>query len=183
MKNISHLADALILVQKGEKLPLPDFTHQLCELQKVFQEPETRAFFYSARPLKRKKQILSQSLRGCVLYPVLLRFLYFLLDQNKFHHLDSIVKSFLKGSGVFQARLSVKVQVFCPLSSEEKNTLKRVLEQAFRKKVSLRESVNPHTLGGLRMEMEGQVWDHTLQYHLKQMETQIRSRLYDYTGG
>lgn len=182
MKNIHHLASALLLVQQGEKLPLSDFTHQLCELQKVFKEPGITDFFRSVVPLKVKKQILSQSLTALSLYPVLLRFLYVLLETNHLHYFSDIVKSFLNQSEALNPRMVVRLKAFCPLSSGEKKTLQYTLKQTFHKEVHLKESVHPHTLGGLRMEMAGLVWDHTLQCHLKQMETQIRSRLYGNTG-
>ncbi len=83
--------------------------------------------------------------------------------EDFFHAFDSMVQFSMK-------RLDATVRSVVPLSDEEKETLLRRLEKKTGKAIDPHYILDPSLIGGIRVEMDGYVYDGSLRRSLDQMK-------------
>jgi len=101
----------------------------------------------------------------------ILNFLLLLIDKRRLDGLWDISKKYRqlvqKELGILNAHLITAV----PIDVKLKEKVKSKLEQLYRKKIEIQESVNPQIIGGMILMVDNQMIDHSIKnrlYRLKQ---------------
>ena len=168
--------------EKNEEFFL--FLKELKELNKVLDLSEIKAFFVSpVISVEEKKKILAKVFYASTFNERLCSFLCFLLDKKRWGELNAILSCLTDIENQMKGTLLAEVESIEPLSPDLQKSLGKTLEELFGKKIFLKEKKNcKKIIGGLRIYVQGHVFDDTLLFHLTQMENQIRRSFHDYTS-
>ena len=100
-------------------------------------------------------------------------FLSLLADKRRLNAIGDIASEFTrradKRSGILHGTVETAVQ----LSPAQRTQLKSAVEKLTGKKVQLEESVNPTLIGGMRLRVEGQLYDSSLRTHFENVRDTI----------
>jgi F-type H+-transporting ATPase subunit delta len=144
---------------------------QLQQLQQAFAcEPRLLPLLSSPTLAADKKAGLLTGLSSYLQLGTILRNLLGLLQQRqRLEYFDDLVAAYREQA---DARLGiVRAQVFSalPLDTTQQQAITAQLEQRFGKQAALELAVDPELLGGVRIEVAGQVLDGTLRSGLRRM--------------
>ena len=146
---------------------------QLNQFYKAFQVSEINLFFLSpAISVEKKKQVLKKVFDSLGYKEIICSFLYLLLDKKKWGELPAIMKHLNKIKEESQGFVLAQVESAFPLSPDLKEQLVQKLKLFFGKLVLLKEKPNPQLIGGLKIRAGGFVFDDSLSFHLKKIESQ-----------
>ena len=160
------------------------FVKELKCVNEALNEKEVKIFFLSpAVAVEQKKQVLEKIFDSFKINVLIRSLLFLLLDRKRWGEKDAVLDCLIDMEKKIQGFVSVKVESARALTSDLREQLMKKLEKVFGKKVSLEEKISSRNLiGGVKIHSGGFVYDDTLLFHLKQMETQIRRNFHDYTG-
>lgn len=112
---------------------------------------------------------------GEQIHPYLLNFLKLLTERGIMNEYSSCCRTmrrlYNKDHGIAEAIVTSAV----PLSEEQAEKLLTKLSEKSGKKVQLVQKVNPDVLGGIRVEIDGELLDGTVQTRLKDLRSRINS--------
>jgi F-type H+-transporting ATPase subunit delta len=135
------------------------------ELQRVLTNP---AFAVDSR-----KRILSQVAHAQALSPLTLQFLSLLLERDRLGHLPGVVSSYQRLVNQAKGRVEGKVTGASPLEADHLERLRGMLRAISGKEVVLHQETDPALLGGLRVELEGKVYDGSVSTQLAKMRQRM----------
>jgi F-type H+-transporting ATPase subunit delta len=98
-----------------------------------------------------------------------------LAEKRRLAHLRDIVAAFERLADEATGIVRADVRTAAPLSLEQREALRRSLEQAVGRKVVLATTIDPSLLGGLRVEFGGRVYDASVTTKLDTLRDQILS--------
>jgi F-type H+-transporting ATPase subunit delta len=107
----------------------------------------------------------------------MVKFLSLLLERDRLTELDGIVGSYRRVLNEAQGRVEAKVVSAGPLDAALVEQLRERLRGISGKDIVLREETDPALLGGLRIELEGKVYDGSISTQLDRMKQRI-ARVY-----
>jgi len=102
------------------------------------------------------------------------QFLLLLVQKGRLPLLPIIVREFEIHGDKILRRSQVKATSAVPVSDEEKQKIKSVLEEALNSQVKLEVEENPEILGGLIIDITGKVVDASLRFQLLRMRESLR---------
>lgn len=140
----------------------------------LLQRVPKLAFFLSAPQIRigQKREVLENSLAGQI-DERLMHFLFFLLEKGRMKHLPEIAKGYHRlvkeNLGILEANLITAVAA--ERSYTEK--LKKRLEDTFKKKVEIKEKIDPQILGGVILILANQVMDWSVRNKLARLKERL----------
>lgn len=151
-----------------------EIMEQMQMVQKLFGEnPEYITLLLEPSVAKKERLgLLEQAFAGA-LHPYLLSFLKLLTERSLLREYNSCVRSYR--SLYCQARgiLDAKVVSAAVLDETQRKRLKEKLESISGKTVVLHEKTDPSVLGGLRVEMDGRLYDGTIRGRLADLRRRL----------
>jgi len=119
-----------------------------------------------------KRKVLENSL-GSQIDQKLLHFLLFLLEKGRMKYLPEIAKEYhrlVKESlGILEANLITAV----PVEKSYRETLQKRLESSFKKKVEMKEKIDPQIMGGVILVLANQVIDWSIRNKLARLKEKL----------
>ena len=158
---------ARVLFEEDSSL---DFFESLNAYTNIFKEEDSFMSFFSSPHLKfeQKKEILDQALKSA---PALLKNFFVVLVKNKaFPLLLEIQEMYQKLWNDKNKCCSALVFTSQALTEQEKTNLKRQLEDFFNKKIVLQEKEDKNLIAGLKVDVEGYVFQANTNHFLKKFE-------------
>jgi F-type H+-transporting ATPase subunit delta len=155
--------------QVGRELEQFLASYSSSDLQRVLTNP---AFAMAAR-----RTILKQVTDALELTPLMVKFLSLLIERDRLTELDGIVSSYRRLLNEAQGRVEAKVVSAGPLDAELVEQLRERLRVISGKDIVLSAESDPALLGGLRIELEGKVYDGSISTQLDRMKQRI-ARVY-----
>ncbi len=163
----------------GEPFPIR-VLKALQEFEKVLENPELTLVFTS--PLisrKERRNVLDQLLKRLPFETAVLslvgRFLKVLCDHDRFSVYREVVELFSNLWKSYQGLSVAVVTVAKPLSDSQRRELKSNLKQTVGRDCILEEHVDPDLLGGLRVEVDGRLYDMSVRGQLEQMRLRLKN--------
>ncbi|MBC7328986.1 ATP synthase F1 subunit delta [bacterium] len=152
-EDLANLLDAVERLKKGKTLfylSLPSFGIQ-----------QKEEFLLSFLPS------LSENTR---------RFLFLLLSKRRISLLPEIGEELIRLKREKEGIALALVRSPIPLLSEERELLRKILENKFAKRIILEEEIDPSLIGGFTVEVEGNMIDASLKGFLIRLREKIISR-------
>ena len=140
---------------------------QLSVLQQSFQqEPDFLRLLSSPNLTKQERcQILDSSFRGKV-HPYLLNFMKILTEKSYIRHFSDCCDAYAELYNQEHGILNVTAVSAVALSAAQAEKLKDKLARITGKQIALRNRIDPHVLGGIRLDYDGQRLDDTVSHRL-----------------
>ena len=104
---------------------------------------------------------------------LLVRFLSFLIDRDRFTILPDIAQQYRRLLDDAKGRVQARVVSPVSLGDDKKESLCRILKAICNKDVILHEEIRTELIGGLLIELEGKVYDGTISAQLQGMRDKI----------
>jgi F-type H+-transporting ATPase subunit delta len=104
---------------------------------------------------------------------LILNFLKVLIDKNRFHVFEEIVKSYNKALDAVNNISRIEVVSAVEMSEESQNKLKNKLESKLKKNIILDLSVNSEILAGLIIKISDNIIDTSLKHKLEDLSKNI----------
>ena len=123
-------------------------------------------------PVKNRTQLLDEAFGGQI-HPYLLNFLKILVEKGMLRGFSTCCstyrRSYNRDHGISEATVVSAV----PLSDEQAKALLTKLEKISGKKVLLKRRVDPKVLGGLRVLLDGKLYDGTVGGRLDEIRRRV----------
>ncbi len=151
-----------------------ELLEELVGVKAVFSEnPDyIRLLSEPSIPKKERLELVDKAFSGEI-HPYLLNFLKILLENGLLRSFPSCVSVFRsnynRDNGIAEATVTSAVE----LSEEEKTELLHKLESLSGKKVLLKNVVDSSVLGGIRVELDGRLYDGTVSGRLADIRKKI----------
>jgi len=168
-----NYASALFSLAKEER-KVSAYQASLHAVGKAFMENPEYLSFLSSFAID--KDILFRSLETVFPFPEtpsFLPFLKLLVDQHRIAHFSDIEENF---DSLANEELGIKVGIVysaLPLTEEEKAAVEGALENHLQSKVALSYRVEKKCLGGLKVFIDGRVYDDTLDTKLETLRGKL----------
>lgn len=122
-----------------------------------------------------RKAILDEVLKKCSYDHVFENFLRLVVERGRISCYPKIVSCFVGLRDEADGRLRGVVYVAAPLSSEQREKLRRRVHEKMKREVLLEERIDTSLIGGLRLEIDGRVFDGSVKRHLERMRESMNS--------
>jgi len=169
-------ATALLSVARGSE-NLESVQRDLaCITQTITGFPKLQEAFDSPviEPSK-KKALFAKLQEKLKLDSAVVNLIRILIDQNRMPILPILATLYRDMTDQALGQVRVQVRVAAPLGSDEEK-LQKILEKSLGKKVLLESQVDPSILGGLKVQVQDQVFDATLKNDLEKIKEAIIDR-------
>ena len=175
MKEISkEYAEALFMLalEKGEEASTLENLKTV--LESLEKEPEYMQLLCSPSiAVKERVDAVKSAFLG-VLPEICLSFLCLLIEKGRIVLFPSCVKEYEKLLDAKMKVITARVISAIPLKEEEKQALKEKLENKYSSKVELQCEVDEQILGGIIIEIDGNVLDGSLRFRLQEIKEEIK---------
>ncbi|MBR1892665.1 MAG: ATP synthase F1 subunit delta [Lachnospiraceae bacterium] len=147
---------------------------QMETVKKIFDENPDYVKLLSEPSVPKKERIqLIDDAFGDSLEEYLMSFLKILIEKDLLRQFPSCMKrfrtSYNKDKGIADAIVTSAVA----LSDSQSEALKKKLESISGKKIILRQKTDPSVLGGIRVEVEGKLYDGTVERRLEELRRKV----------
>ena len=165
-QTVNSYAQALYGLAKDEGLSAT-ILNELEVLKDIFEANPQYSKLLSAPDIPKQERcgLLDQAFRGKA-HPYVLNFLKILTEKGYIRLFPDCCKAFCDFYNEDNGILVVQAVSAAPLTKVQRQKLTAKLESTTGKKVSLRCSVDPSALGGLRLSYDGVLVDGTVQNRL-----------------
>lgn len=149
---------------------------QLAQVQSIFRENPDYITLLSepSIPKKERVDLVDKAFNGAV-HPYLLNFMKILLENGLLRGFNACCNVFRsnynRDNGIAEALVTSAVK----LSDDQADQLRQKLEQVSGKKVLLTNRVDEQVLGGIRVELEGKLYDGTVAGRLDDLRKKVSS--------
>ena len=123
-------------------------------------------------PVKNRTQLLDEAFGGQI-HPYLLNFLKILVEKGMLRGFSTCCKSFRSSYNKDHNISEATVISAVPLTREQAGALQKKLEKISGKKVLLSRKVDAKVLGGLRVELDGKLFDGTVGGRLDELRRRV----------
>lgn len=175
MKEISkEYAEALFMLalEKGEEVSTLEKLKEV--LESIENEPNYMQLLCSPSvPVKERVEAVESAFFG-ILPEICLSFLCLLIEKGRIALFPTCVNEYER---LLDAKLKVitaNITSAVPLKEEEKQALKIKLENKYSSKVELQCEVDEQILGGIIIEIDGNVLDGSLKHRLQEIKEEIK---------
>jgi F-type H+-transporting ATPase subunit delta len=105
--------------------------------------------------------------------PILLNFLYVLIDNRRLHQIKEISDRFVVLYKEYNQILTVKVVTSIPLTEKQKNELNIRLTRKYHKMVEITNEIDPTVMGGMRLMIKDEIIDDTVSNRLSSLKSYV----------
>ncbi|MBQ7616178.1 MAG: F0F1 ATP synthase subunit delta [Butyrivibrio sp.] len=123
-------------------------------------------------PKKERLQLVDEAL-GESLTPYHLNFIKILIEKGLLREYSACYKRFRKTYNEDHKIADALVTTAVTLNDDQLATLKEKLEKISGKKVLLQQKTDPDVLGGVRVDLEGQLFDGTVKGRLSELRRKV----------
>jgi F-type H+-transporting ATPase subunit delta len=143
---------------------------ELAQVVEVLAEPSlARVLALPNLPLTARKDIVEQLVATISPQPFLSNFLRVLAENDRLNVVADIESAYQRLLERVMGRVRAKVRSAAPLSEEELNTLVDAFSRLTHMTVVPTIELDPELLGGVMVEIEGQVYDASLLTQLRRL--------------
>lgn len=139
-----------------------ELTERTPELQRLIELP-----FNSTRA-----KILTEILKP-VFPEIFIEFLIIVLKNRRQHSLEEIFEALLKHQDSDLSRVEVQVTTTIPLTGQLSNNIEEKVGQYLKKKVRLRNIIDPSIIGGIIFRINGQTYDLSVQEYFNRLQQHL----------
>ena len=116
-----------------------------------------------------RKAIIDEVLSHCDYDPVFSNFLRIVVERSRMSCYPKMVSHFIGMREESEGRIRGVVFTATPLSAEQKLKLVQKAQSQLGHEVILEEKIDESVIGGLRLEINGRVYDSTVKRHLERI--------------
>ena len=165
-------AEALLDLASGERA-VPQYRRSLEQLASVFRADVVRSLRDPRTPLERRRRALDAATKE---EPRAIRaVLNILLERDRIALVPDIARAFSdlvdRREGIVHAKVTTSVE----LNERERASVTRQLEQGSGKTIQATFAVDPHLIGGARVQIGDRLIDASLRTQLERMARQLAS--------
>lgn len=174
MSNEVYANYATALYELVDSKDLPTYVLAIKDLRESFDENPSFLKVLSSYeiPFKQKETII-EIVVGSIHLAYLSDFIKVVTKHHRISHFDLIAAEFVS---LANEKLGIIEGIIYSVSRLEKDELSRIakaLEEKLGKKVELRNIVDASLIGGIKVAINGQVYDSSLKYKLHELEAQL----------
>lgn len=120
----------------------------------------------------KKIQLLDQSFKGNVNQYVL-NFLKLLVQSRRIRYIDDIVKSYIKLSNQYLGIEEGMIYTPYELTDQQIQDIEKAISQKENKKVTLKVSIDPSLLGGIKVQIANRIYDGTIKNKVEMLKKEL----------
>ena len=120
----------------------------------------------------KKIQLLDQSFKGNVDQYVL-NFLKLLVQSRRIRYIDDIVKSYIKLSNQYLGIEEGMIYTPYELTDQQIQDIEKAISQKENKKVTLKVSIDPSLLGGIKVQISNRIYDGTIKNKVETLKKEL----------
>ena len=120
----------------------------------------------------KKIQLLDQSFKGNVDQYVL-NFLKLLVQSRRIRYIDDIVKSYIKLSIQYLGIEEGMIYTPYELTDQQIQDIEKAISQKENKKVTLKVSIDPSLLGGIKVQISNRIYDGTIKNKVEMLKKEL----------
>ena len=144
--------------------------NELSQLVSAIADPAIeKVLFLPTLPLKARKDIIEQIIASAKLHPTLSSFLRVLADNDRLMILRDIHDAYEALLEAASGKVRAQIRTAAALSETELRSLVDAFSRRTKKTVLPTVTVDPTLLSGIVVEIEGRVYDASLQAQLRRM--------------
>ena len=152
-------------------------THYLDDIKLVGEvldsDPQIVQFFNHVLIENDKKiQLLDQSFKGNVDQYVL-NFLKLLVQSRRIRYIDDIVKSYINLSNQYLGIEEGMIYTPYELTDQQIQDIEKAISQKENKKVTLKVSIDPSLLGGIKVQIANRIYDGTIKNKVEMLKKEL----------
>ena len=140
---------------------------------KLVSDPQIVQFFNHVLIENDKKiQLLDQSFKGNVDQYVL-NFLKLLVQSRRIRYIDDIVKSYINLSNQYLGIEEGMIYTPYELTDQQIQDIEKAISQKENKKVTLKVSIDPSLLGGIKVQIANRIYDGTIKNKVEMLKKEL----------
>ena len=120
----------------------------------------------------KKIQLLDQSFKGNVDQYVL-NFLKLLVQSRRIRYIDDIVKSYINLSNQYLGIEEGMIYTTYELTDQQIQDIEKAISQKENKKVTLKVSIDPSLLGGIKVQIANRIYDGTIKNKVEMLKKEL----------
>ena len=120
----------------------------------------------------KKIQLLDQSFKGNVDQYVL-NFLKLLVQSRRIRYIDDIVKSYINLSNQYLGKEEGMIYTPYELTDQQIQDIEKAISQKENKKVTLKVSIDPSLLGGIKVQIANRIYDGTIKNKVEMLKKEL----------
>ena len=120
----------------------------------------------------KKIQLLDQSFKGNVDQYVL-NFLKLLVQSRRIRYIDDSVKSYIKLSNQYLGIEEGMIYTPYELTDQQIQDIEKAISQKENKKVTLKVSIDPSLLGGIKVQISNRIYDGTIKNKVEMLKKEL----------
>lgn len=120
----------------------------------------------------KKIQLLDQSFKGNVDQYVL-NFLKLLVQSSRIRYIDDIVKSYINLSNQYLGIEEGMIYTPYELTDQQIQDIEKAISQKENKKVTLKVSIDPSLLGGIKVQIANRIYDGTIKNKVEMLKKEL----------
>ena len=120
----------------------------------------------------KKIQLLDQSFKGNVDQYVL-NFLKLLVQSRRIRYIDDIVKSYINLSNQYLGIEEGMIYTPYELTDQQIQDIEKAISQKENKKVTLKVSIDPSLLGGIKVQIANRIYDGTIKNKVEMLKKEL----------
>ena len=120
----------------------------------------------------KKIQLLDQSFKGNVDQYVL-NFLKLLVQSRRIRYIDDIVKSYINLSNQYLGIEEGMIYTPYELTDQQIQDIEKAISQKENKKVTLKVSIDPSLLGGIKVQIANRIYDGTIKNKVEMLNKEL----------
>ena len=120
----------------------------------------------------KKIQLLDQSFKGNVDQYVL-NFLKLLVQSRRIRYIDDIVKSYIKLSNQYLGIEEGMIYTPYEFTDQQIQDIEKAISQKENKKVTLKVSIDPSLLGGIKVQISNRIYDGTIKNKVEMLKKEL----------
>jgi F-type H+-transporting ATPase subunit delta len=136
-------------------------------LDLIENNEEVRRFLANPHVTDKGKYVALDQILSGKIHAVLLHFLLILMDQKDLHNIKTIAEAFFRALSNLQQKATGQLVTAAPLSDDKIALIEKEIGRVMGKEVHLTPRVNPGILGGILVQVENTVFDHTIDHQLE----------------
>lgn len=125
-------------------------------------------------PAYKKKEILT-AIFGEKLLPVVMNFIFLIIDEGREELLGSLAQEFSKKAYAARNVAQAEIITAVPIDEELQADIGKRLAQIFKKEIEVKSRVDKSIVGGLVIKVEGKVIDGSVRHQLESLRETLTS--------
>lgn len=121
-----------------------------------------------------RKEIIKSILKESTYDPLFINFVKLVVERGRIQYYPRIVSSFVGLRDTADGRVRGVVYVVESLTSEQHERLRAKAQSKLGCEVVLEERIDPSLIGGLRLEINGRVYDSSVKRHLERLREALK---------